>query len=335
MPYDAQLPHSTHAVTANEDLGFMNAVHSVVMTDDSDFSHWTDRDGLNTAPHAAPYAAPIDRQLVTTATAHGATNKLFCNAILGSLVLHLLVIVAISLCRFSPAAVPLAASVMPVQLIGMAQHAAAATPQALANAGATHQAAPEQVVPQLVAPKPKATLATNKTPAHRTPASLAKTTAKAAQPLTPVAVQALVEKPSDAALANVTSVSGGKSALSGIPTAVATATPTPSASAAESSPALRQQAASSELAVYCKVRPAPVYPAMSRRLREAGLVLVEVQLDAKGTVANARVIQSSGYARLDTAAVAALKQWRCNANPNASQPIVAQQPFHFGLTPAR
>lgn len=304
----------------------MNAVHSVVMTDDSDFSHWTDRDGLN----AEPQAAPIDRQLVTTATAHGATNKLFCNAILGSLVLHLLVIVAISLCRFSPAAVPLAASVMPVQLIGMAQHAAAATPQALANAGATHQAAPKQV-----APEPKAPLATNKTPASLTPASLAKTTAKAAQPLAPAAVQAPVETPSDAALANVTSVSGGKSALSTTTTAVAAATPTPSASAAPSSPALGQQTTSSELAVYCNVRPAPVYPAMSRRLREAGLVLVEVQLDAKGTVANARVIQSSGYARLDTAAVAALKQWRCNANSSASQPIVAQQPFHFGLTPAR
>lgn len=304
----------------------MNAVHSVVMADDSDFDHWTDRDGLNAAPHLAPHTAPIERPLVSTVTSHGANNKPLSTALLGSLLLHLLAIVAISLCRFTPAAVPVTASVMPVQLLGMAQQAA---PQASANAVSTQQAQPHPVTPEQAAP-----LATDKTPASPAPASHTTTTAKAAH--APIAVQAPAAQPSQAAAANVTSASPVNSAPHSPPKTVATspmATPTSSASAAQSSPALRPQAASSELAVYCNVRPAPAYPAMSRRLRETGLVLVEVQLDAKGWVANARVLQSSGYARLDGAALAAVQQWRCNAN--ASQPIVAQQPFHFGLTQAR
>lgn len=57
-------------------------------------------------------------------------------------------------------------------------------------------------------------------------------------------------------------------------------------------------------------RPNPVYPAASKRLREAGMVLLRVSLDAAGTVRDVTVQTTSEYQRLDQAAVEAVRQWR-------------------------
>lgn len=57
-------------------------------------------------------------------------------------------------------------------------------------------------------------------------------------------------------------------------------------------------------------RPNPVYPAVSKRLREAGTVLLRVSLDAKGEVSDIDIQTTSAYQRLDQAAMEAVRQWR-------------------------
>ena len=56
--------------------------------------------------------------------------------------------------------------------------------------------------------------------------------------------------------------------------------------------------------------PRPVYPPMSRRLREQGTVLVHVQIGVDGRAQKAEIQQSSGFDRLDQAALATVLNWR-------------------------
>ncbi len=90
---------------------------------------------------------------------------------------------------------------------------------------------------------------------------------------------------------------------------------------------------SSELSVFCPKLTAPIYPAISRRIGEEGNVELRVELDEKGRIDNARVINSSGYDRLDAAALTAVKSWQCNPSLRNGQPVraVALQPFNFVL----
>lgn len=56
--------------------------------------------------------------------------------------------------------------------------------------------------------------------------------------------------------------------------------------------------------------PAPVYPLISRRLGEAGKVILRVHVGAAGEVIDIAVEHSSGHARLDDAARRAVSRWR-------------------------
>lgn len=56
--------------------------------------------------------------------------------------------------------------------------------------------------------------------------------------------------------------------------------------------------------------PKPVYPAVSRRLKEEGSVVLEVFIQADGSVGDLRVKRSSGFPRLDEAALAAVRRWK-------------------------
>jgi protein TonB len=56
--------------------------------------------------------------------------------------------------------------------------------------------------------------------------------------------------------------------------------------------------------------PAPVYPAVSRRFHEQGLVLLDVHIQPDGRVSEIRLKHSSGFTRLDDAALDAVRQWR-------------------------
>lgn len=56
--------------------------------------------------------------------------------------------------------------------------------------------------------------------------------------------------------------------------------------------------------------PRPAYPTLSRRLGEEGRVMLRVLVRADGTPAEITVHASSGYARLDEAALDAVRRWR-------------------------
>ena len=56
--------------------------------------------------------------------------------------------------------------------------------------------------------------------------------------------------------------------------------------------------------------PPPAYPRASRRLGEQGTVIVRVFISTQGLPDNAEVRTSSGFARLDQAALEAVQRWR-------------------------
>ncbi|HET9462927.1 MAG TPA: TonB family protein [Thiobacillus sp.] len=89
----------------------------------------------------------------------------------------------------------------------------------------------------------------------------------------------------------------------------------------------------SDLALVCPVRTPPPYPSVSRRLGETGKAVLQVELDETGRVTAAKVITSSGHPRLDSAALAAVKSWRCQPAQREGQAVraVALQPFEFTL----
>jgi protein TonB len=70
-------------------------------------------------------------------------------------------------------------------------------------------------------------------------------------------------------------------------------------------------------------RPNPVYPAVSKRLREAGTVLLRVSLDAAGEVRDINVQTTSAYQRLDEAAIEAVRQWRFVPASRGQQPVAS------------
>ncbi|MEO8600506.1 MAG: TonB family protein [bacterium] len=56
--------------------------------------------------------------------------------------------------------------------------------------------------------------------------------------------------------------------------------------------------------------PAPNYPLFSRRNREQGTVLLSVRVSAQGKAEQVQVKRSSGFVRLDAAAVEVVREWR-------------------------
>lgn len=69
--------------------------------------------------------------------------------------------------------------------------------------------------------------------------------------------------------------------------------------------------------------PRPAYPAMSRRLGEEGRVEVEVLVQADGTPSKVSLKRSSGYSRLDEAALEAIKRWKFVPAKRLGEPVAA------------
>jgi protein TonB len=84
---------------------------------------------------------------------------------------------------------------------------------------------------------------------------------------------------------------------------------------------------------YLGRRPSPVYPQMSMRRGETGRVIVRVLISPQGGVANATVHKSSGYERLDNAALAAVRMARFKPYTENGLPYPARAdiPFDFVL----
>jgi protein TonB len=68
----------------------------------------------------------------------------------------------------------------------------------------------------------------------------------------------------------------------------------------------------------------PRYPTESRRQREQGTVVLELTLDADGRVAHIAVARSSGFSRLDEAALRAVRKWRWAPTMRDGQAVMVQ-----------
>ncbi len=79
--------------------------------------------------------------------------------------------------------------------------------------------------------------------------------------------------------------------------------------------------------------PKPQYPSLSRRLGEQGRVLLHVQVSSEGLPLDVAVKESSGYARLDQAAVAVVKNWQFVPAKRGSFTLVSwvDVPLQFSL----
>ena len=79
--------------------------------------------------------------------------------------------------------------------------------------------------------------------------------------------------------------------------------------------------------------PAPVYPPISRRRGEQGVVLLAVAVSANGVPESVEIRQGSGYARLDEAALRAVEGWRFVPARRGEQAVPAQVvvPIEFRL----
>lgn len=79
--------------------------------------------------------------------------------------------------------------------------------------------------------------------------------------------------------------------------------------------------------------PAPAYPALSRRLGEQGRVVIRVLIDKDGKPQQGGIGQSSGYARLDQAALRAAMDWRYvpGRRDGKAQDMWFNVPIHFAL----
>ncbi len=90
---------------------------------------------------------------------------------------------------------------------------------------------------------------------------------------------------------------------------------------------------SSELSVVCPERSPPDYPSLSMRMNEQGKVVLRVELGEDGSVANLEIKSSSGFRRLDEAALSTVKTWRCKpaVRNGKAMRAIALQPFNFIL----
>lgn len=80
--------------------------------------------------------------------------------------------------------------------------------------------------------------------------------------------------------------------------------------------------------------PGPAYPNMSRRLREIGTVQLRVRVDVTGQPLEIQMAKSSGYARLDESALAAVKKWKFQPAMRSGSAVEAWVliPVEFSLT---
>jgi TonB family protein len=67
--------------------------------------------------------------------------------------------------------------------------------------------------------------------------------------------------------------------------------------------------------------PKPPYPAISKKLREQGLVLLKACISANGAIDSLDLKQGSGYPRLDQVAIQTVKQWKFIPAKKGSTPI--------------
>lgn len=83
---------------------------------------------------------------------------------------------------------------------------------------------------------------------------------------------------------------------------------------------------------------APEYPIMEQRLRREGIVTLRLQVDSEGNLTGLAVAMSSGFAKLDSAALAAAEQWKFEpaiTKSGKKSGAMFDLPFAFSLRQAK
>lgn len=148
--------------------------------------------------------------------------------------------------------------------------------------------------------------------------------------------QPQVAKPTPAPIPEPTPAAPSASASAPPDTAAVTPTPPANASAptgASNAPPREAPVTPPRTDASHLNNPAPDYPAISRRLGEQGRVLLDVHILPDGRVGDIKLNKSSGYARLDNAALAAVRNWRYVPAKRGGEPIAYWyvQPVSFVL----
>lgn len=79
--------------------------------------------------------------------------------------------------------------------------------------------------------------------------------------------------------------------------------------------------------------PKPIYPLLSRRMREQGAVQLKLCIDDRGRVENVQLVKSSGYEKLDRSAMEGVREWKFSALESQDQALshCYHLPVHFRL----
>ena len=195
---------------------------------------------------------------------------------------------------------------LPSMAISLAGHGLAAALVVYLSVSAVMPKPPEQVITVSLAPQPPSTPEApppvQVPPIPRTVAQIAPPQIEIAAPPTQLAIQA--------------------------------APPPPPAQARNEQPVEEAPIAPPRFDAAYLNNPGPVYPNMSRRLREVGTVQFRVRVSAAGLPLEIALAKSSGYPRLDEAALTALRKWKFQAAQRAGQAVEAWVlvPVEFSLT---
>jgi len=101
-----------------------------------------------------------------------------------------------------------------------------------------------------------------------------------------------------------------------------TAKPTPPAPTTPPAVAKPEPQSSPPVAVASTaVNKAPLYPKLSRKLKEQGTVYLNVLVLKNGKVGDLNLQQSSGFSRLDQAAINAVRHWQFEPAKQLGQPV--------------
>jgi TonB family protein len=81
------------------------------------------------------------------------------------------------------------------------------------------------------------------------------------------------------------------------------------------------------------LNPKPIYPLLSRRMREQGAVHLKLCIDERGHVESILLAKSSGYKNLDRSAIEGVREWKFSALGPKDQALshCYHLPVHFRL----
>ncbi|EDZ99014.1 TonB family protein, partial [Burkholderia sp. H160] len=126
---------------------------------------------------------------------------------------------------------------------------------------------------------------------------------------------------------------GAPDPTSPAPAPAAPTTPPAAAAPAIGKPTMEISAPKNVSHVECNIAH-PDYPTLSKRRHETGIASVRFVIGLSGKLENIELTKSSGYSRLDAAAVAAMHASACKPYLENGEPVRATytQSFNFDLT---